>query len=695
VLNKKTGRIENIHFATRWNPKKDHHFFFAKGFPDKYKKIYNHPETGVFAKTNSSLAAAGVKARFYIHNNDGVDGKEKKFGDIRYSFINYITESSPSAPLGYGPSDSNPFTGEIISANSMVWTSSLKYYVKRLRDVDANQDATGEASLFKKMRRFLGYEATEWVVPMSFEKDMAGDVFHHVMKDNTYGVPFWNSFTSVDPQVHSFFNARDPKTFVHSLSDRARGEAINFTDYNVGMTDAIKHNEDVMHEVHQQRNGHCIYPVVEALGGVHDAITVGVDDQTIIDSILYRVAIHEFGHNLSLRHNFYGSVDKKNFAGAKSNSSSVMDYLDLEDEVAADRDWESYDKAALQYLYSNGKVDSPKFHMYCTDEHRPLNAMCSTWDTGTTPTEIIANMISDYEKLYFILNYRYDRAYWNTGYYAGRVFGIMWDIKKFLMMWRQDFTADKLNEYFKNRDDLTTEQKKDLAQEIQDQFHKSVEVSVAFFDSVVQQAASDRPWRSEFDSWSGAVTRLGIIYDKLFAVRFLLGDEGFMYNPSQSFNNISYLSYIDIPEVRQPIEKAFENALTTRVDMDTWFLGYSRELFSFNAMNPSNRSDTSLVERIKVVKLSAEQLKDDLKLDTSTLADIGTFTVNTVDTEFKVGATVGYVKIHGNYYLVEKYNSPYSYNIFQKIQERLGDSNINTLKGDLVDLYNMYQRVTR
>ena len=36
-----------------------------------------------------------------------------------------------------------------------------------------------------------------------------------------------------------------------------------------------------------------------------------VSDEQIINDILYRVAIHELGHNLNLRHNFYGSVDAK------------------------------------------------------------------------------------------------------------------------------------------------------------------------------------------------------------------------------------------------------------------------------------------------------------------------------------------------------------------------------------------------
>ena len=48
--------------------------------------------------------------------------------------------------------------------------------------------------------------------------------------------------------------------------------------------------------------------------------------QRLIEDIVYKVAIHELGHNLSLRHNFYGSVDAKHMHEGEI-SSSVMDYV--------------------------------------------------------------------------------------------------------------------------------------------------------------------------------------------------------------------------------------------------------------------------------------------------------------------------------------------------------------------------------
>ena len=117
-------------------------------------------------------------------------------------------------------------------------------------------------------------------------------------------------------------------------------------------------------------------------------------------------------------------------------------------------------------------------------------------------------------------------------------------------------------------------------------------------------------------------------------------------------------------------------------------------MLSFHKQNPSNLWNNSLVDRIRVVKLSAEELRDDLGLDLSTLVDTGEFTVETTNSpHFNKGAIVGYTNVHGNYYLTEKYRSAYSYNVFQKITENFGDSNVNRLKSDLVDLYRMYSMV--
>ncbi len=162
------------------------------------------------------------------------------------------------------------------------------------------------------------------------------------------------------------------------------------------------------------------------MASAQGALLSGKDLQEILNTILYRVAIHEFGHNLGLRHNFYGSVDAKNFRqhaeAHHQSTASVMDYQDLTDEMDEVWDWEAYDEAALTYAYSNGEIDLGKKNkttfLYCTDEHRLMNAMCAAWDRGTTPSEVALSIIKRYEALYYVRNYRFDRPFWYTGGYS-------------------------------------------------------------------------------------------------------------------------------------------------------------------------------------------------------------------------------------------------------------------------------------
>ena len=75
-----------------------------------------------------------------------------------------------------------------------------------------------------------------------------------------------------------------------------------------------------------------------------------------VPQILLGVLLHEIGHNLGLRHNFYGSIDKKNFdqndeGVVEHPSSSVMEYTGAFSEMPAGP--RAYDRAAIRFGYAN------------------------------------------------------------------------------------------------------------------------------------------------------------------------------------------------------------------------------------------------------------------------------------------------------------------------------------------------------
>jgi hypothetical protein len=87
------------------------------------------------------------------------------------------------------------------------------------------------------------------------------------------------------------------------------------------------------------------------------------------------IAAHEIGHTLGLRHNFKGSL--------RPVSSSVMDYLVADDHIAVAGQPQSYDIAAIRYLYGLS-ADLPA-DPFCTDDDLQPDPDCRTFDRGQDP----------------------------------------------------------------------------------------------------------------------------------------------------------------------------------------------------------------------------------------------------------------------------------------------------------------------
>ncbi len=220
----------------------------------------------------------------------------------------------------------------------------------------------------------------------------------------------------------------------------------------------------------------------------------------IIPEKILATVVHEMGHNLGLRHNFYGSADPRNFFNRDEikklydislvsdeklpQSSSAMEY------IPSDKDRlyypGHYDIAAIRYGYANqvevessdrpnlaknirpltgndqatksgpegniinnqaeiGKIRNYKF---CTDHQASLDfdPLCQRHDFGTNPKQIVEGLINDYYESLIVYGTRYDRASISAN--MARV-GIMYRLKRFYDEYRYRL-ADRLgvgNEY--------------------------------------------------------------------------------------------------------------------------------------------------------------------------------------------------------------------------------------------------------
>ncbi len=765
------GRLKVNFLMNRWNPKtKVHQLYFAPGFPEEYKWVYKtdvnkkdpygKTVVGVIDQTNKVLEEAGVEMRFAISDAP----KEVKFGDLRYSFIKFMQEANGSSPLGYGPSDANPFTGEIIAANSMVWTGSLKYYVELIQEWLKREDVeTGSAqSFYAEMSKAMETENEEDYLSKWLEtsKDLqhdtqAGYVFKKMIPDFTYGVTFWAPFTrghGINEEGSVVLPVSETDVFDFKNLDQIRenfGRSLGRKQFEYFESIDLNGNAHV-NELKNTRSGNrsTIYHIDQSLQEAQELLLDGKSPQEVIDTILYRVAIHEFGHNVSLRHNFYGSVDKNNFnegenftdpsTGQERHlpavSSSVMDYLSLDGEMHTSFEWEAYDKAAIAYAYSSGKVDhskdvypdghphagKTKDFLFCTDEHRAFNALCNTWDRGTTPTEILMDMIANYQRSYFTTNRRFGRAYWDTSGYDSRIFGTMWNIKKFMMLDQSAFTYGNkdLGESFK-RLGISKSEEARYFDPIKRDIKRAIKLSVAFYNSVLQQSNVERQYFSEYDVVTGALTRKGIFADKLYATYFLLGDDAFMYNPNIPVSTASYLEYQDDPDIGNTIKKVSENLLTERVDSEPGFIYFARLMYADNALNYYNQNNASLANRFKMVCYSPErfnkyfalnpykyiyegaEVADNLVADTiNVLTDLPE-KANLEFTEFANELSdIGFAMVDGRVYVASKAENEIAYNVIKKYKEAYlfgegeSDDRIGTRKADVRDIRFLYRVMT-
>jgi len=442
-----------VQIMNRWNPnRKEIVYYLSDEFAKPENALVKDLTKKTVANLNEGLAEAGVGFRINLKDPAG-----KVAGDIRNSMIVLVEDPVASSVIGYGPQTEDPVTGEIISARTVMFLGTIKKYVKYTYDEIIREKKSAASAAVKGANAGLTLSADLVSKVASLKK--TGKVFG---ASNMVDEVLKKISTSSQQTKLADGSAKNSSDIALPTKNIAKIKSTLKTYTAVKNAEFVgKDLKSQMRYMQEAKN--CAYvPAMEGVaGGISEKLMSQFPDdakaweqlsdsekQAAINIILPEIwvptLIHEMGHNLGLRHNFAASEDKANFLSqeelAKIGSdhaipfSSVMDYgNDLKTLPVLGK----YDIAALKFGYlrqvevesaegtklvdvketlekekQSIEADGSKLkdYQYCTDEHVGINAGCKRFDLGTSYTEIVQNMIQDYEDAYTTRNLRAGRA---------------------------------------------------------------------------------------------------------------------------------------------------------------------------------------------------------------------------------------------------------------------------------------------
>lgn len=500
------------YYLSRWNPKKKtivYHLSDSYNEPDQ--KLIKQATYDSVAQINKALRNAEAGIQIELKEPSG-----KLPGDLRYNVLQLITDPLDNGLLGYAPTVTNPETGEIIqghinmyagvlrSTSSWVWDQMIQLTQDKLAAKEQDGEVIDIEALLEdtNLSNAPSVSTTSPTAATTGAANTASRIHHSnpikIKPDSKkladlfvkYHQNFKIEQTKVKSLVKKMKKYQSQRLLKTRPVDRRNSDELNELEKR------LKFYEDRL-DFYAKNNAYSVEAfkigttVKELLPGIDKIAGVFKADGTLKEwndlssaqrkeamdiIVVYSYVstfVHEFGHNLGLRHNFSGSFDKDNFytkdemqkMWPKSLSlkvpaySSIMDYaFSALNEATV---FGKYDIAALRFAYArklqteSGKSvpivgslrksretyndqasalegqaaqlreagDEPgaialeeqakEFKMkdfaYCTDENAGTSLTCDRFDEGTSLTEIVQHKIDKYKSYYKYRNLRRDK----------------------------------------------------------------------------------------------------------------------------------------------------------------------------------------------------------------------------------------------------------------------------------------------
>lgn len=361
-------------------------------------------------------------------------------GDIRFNQINLINSINGSGLFGYGPSVTDPKTGEIISATTNMHMTSIRdYLIGHIRSLMYFK--AGVTSIYSVLPENLSqspfamdekfyYTTSESKISL-FKKitlpNQTGELRQLEVKVLTADQikQFKSQYKDSSFNNLSFLSknscGKDISLSSKSLNEDIQNLCPNFNEIVTVLAESFNSGHSVKKLQHHPKEAEIILECANK----------------VLPQKMMGTLLHELGHNFGLRHNFKASTDKENFLSKEETktseqvrSSSIMEYSTFgEDRL---QQLGKYDIAAIRFGYgdsvelTNGQIikldvkksidenistaSELKKFKFCTDEDVDGDdPMCARHDAGTNPKEIALSIIHQYNQSIAAYNYKLDK----------------------------------------------------------------------------------------------------------------------------------------------------------------------------------------------------------------------------------------------------------------------------------------------
>lgn len=359
VDNSTTDESEKV-YLSRFNPKNKEIVYYLNA------PFYEKGMEGILASTiegvekvNESFKAAGVDTKIVLK-----DGSNLPIGDLRYNFIILVKDPQASGVIGYGPSITNPRTGEIVNARTVMYYGTMKKYLKYtyddiVKEFNASRNLQKVPTETKGIKEFAQEEITaphnhdEHIKELVKKTTSNQKIYRHKVGSvyNGQSINIEPSYQNLKTQVFDLNRKVDFKTInkeepLAQIEEMSRMNVYHGSMFNFHA--AVKSTLRI-------DNAKKLLPWDQLTKEEQEALIERLMPASWISTL-----VHEIGHNLGLRHNFSGSEDKDNFYTDKERSvmgvkkaikySSVMDYA--YSELNSLPQMGKYDIAAIKFGYA-------------------------------------------------------------------------------------------------------------------------------------------------------------------------------------------------------------------------------------------------------------------------------------------------------------------------------------------------------